>query len=102
MASPGIEVRPLRQMTGSAHFNEVFLTDVWIPETDRLGPADAGWRVAQTTLLNERATITELISDGAITAGLVELARQAGACARPGTDDPRVRRALAKIHIDEA
>ena len=101
MASPGIDVRPLRQMTGSAHFNEVFLTDVWIPDTDRLGPADGGWRVAQTTLLNERATITELISDGAITAGLVEIARQAGARERPGTDDARVRQALAKIHIDE-
>ena len=85
MASPGIDVRPLRQMTGSAHFNEVFLTDVWIPDTDRLGPVDGGWRVAQTTLLNERATITELVSEGAITAGLVELAHQAGAQGRPGT-----------------
>jgi alkylation response protein AidB-like acyl-CoA dehydrogenase len=101
MASPGIEVRPLRQMTGSAHFNEVFLTDVWIPDTDRLGPVDGGWRVAQTTLLNERATITELISEGAITAGLVELACQAGAQGRPGTDDTRTRQALAQIHTDE-
>ena len=101
MASPGIDVRPLRQMTGSAHFNEVFLTDVWIPDTDRLGPIDDGWRVAQTTLLNERATITELVSEGAITAGLVELARQAGAQGRPGPDDARVRQALAQIHVDE-
>ena len=101
MASPGIDVRPLRQMTGSAHFNEVFLTDVWIPDTDRLGPVDGGWRVAQTTLLNERATITELVSEGAITAGLVELAHQAGAQGRPGTDDVRIRQALAQTHVDE-
>jgi alkylation response protein AidB-like acyl-CoA dehydrogenase len=54
MASPGIEVRPLRQMTGDAHFNETFLNEVRIPDANRLGPVDGGWGVAMTTLTNER------------------------------------------------
>jgi alkylation response protein AidB-like acyl-CoA dehydrogenase len=57
MTDPGVEVRPLRQITGEAEFNEVFLTDAWIPDTDRLGAVGEGWRVAQTTLMNERVAI---------------------------------------------
>ncbi|MFF7637840.1 acyl-CoA dehydrogenase family protein [Kitasatospora sp. NPDC008050] len=57
MTDPGVEVRPLRQITGEAEFNEVFLTDVRIPDTDRLGAVGEGWRVAQTTLNNERVAI---------------------------------------------
>jgi alkylation response protein AidB-like acyl-CoA dehydrogenase len=57
MTAPGVEVRPLRQITGEAEFNEVFLTDVPIPDTDRLGEVGNGWRVSQTTLMNERVAI---------------------------------------------
>ncbi|WP_069760008.1 acyl-CoA dehydrogenase family protein [Streptomyces sp. LUP47B] len=57
MDTPGVEVRPLRQMTGGADFNEVFLTDVRIPDDHRLGEVDGGWTVALTTLMNERATV---------------------------------------------
>ncbi|MEU6351962.1 acyl-CoA dehydrogenase family protein [Streptomyces sp. NPDC047072] len=57
MDTPGVEVRPLRQMTGGADFNEVFLTDVRIPDDHRLGDVDGGWTVALTTLMNERATV---------------------------------------------
>jgi len=57
MHAPGVDVRPLRQMTGGAEFNEIFLTDVRIPDSDRLGDVGTGWHVALTTLMNERVTI---------------------------------------------
>jgi alkylation response protein AidB-like acyl-CoA dehydrogenase len=57
MHAPGVDVRPLRQITGEAEFNEVFLDDVRIPDDQRLGEVGAGWRVAQTTLMNERVAI---------------------------------------------
>ena len=57
MDTPGIEVRPLRQITGQAEFNEIFLDDVLIPDAQRLGQPGEGWAVAQTTLMNERVAI---------------------------------------------
>jgi alkylation response protein AidB-like acyl-CoA dehydrogenase len=57
MSDPGVDVRPLRQITGEAEFNEVFLTDVRIPDANRLGAEGEGWRVATTTLNNERIAI---------------------------------------------
>ncbi len=57
MSDPGVEVRPLRQITGEAEFNEVFLTDVRIPDANRLGAEGQGWRVATATLNQERVSI---------------------------------------------
>ncbi len=57
MGSPGVEVRPLRQMTGEAEFNEVYLNNLRIPDSQRLGDIGKGWSVAITTLMNERVSI---------------------------------------------
>ena len=57
MQAPGVEVRPLRQMTGEAEFNEVYFTDVRIPAKEMLGQPGDGWRVSLTTLMNERVSI---------------------------------------------
>ena len=57
MHAPGVEVRPLRQITGEAEFNEVYLTDVRVPDSDRIGDVGEGWGVSLTTLMNERVTI---------------------------------------------
>ncbi len=64
MSSPGVEVRPLRQITGEAEFNEVYLTDVRIPDANRLGDEGDGWRVSLTTLMNERTSIGAGTSGG--------------------------------------
>ena len=58
MHSPGVDVRPLFQLTGDAEFNEIFLTDVRIPDSNRLGKEGDGWRVATTTLMNERVALS--------------------------------------------
>ncbi|MCC5950552.1 MAG: acyl-CoA dehydrogenase family protein [Acidimicrobiia bacterium] len=57
MHAEGVEVRPLRQITGEAEFNEVYLTEVRVPDADRIGDVGEGWRVSMTTLMNERTTI---------------------------------------------
>ena len=57
MHGPGVETRPLRQMTGQAEFNEVYFTDARIPDAHRLGAVGNGWRVAMTTLMNERSAL---------------------------------------------
>lgn len=61
MQAPGVEVRPLRQITGEAEFNEVYLTEVRVPDNMRLGDVGQGWSVAITTLMNERASIGGLV-----------------------------------------
>jgi alkylation response protein AidB-like acyl-CoA dehydrogenase len=57
LKAEGVEVRPLRQMTGHSHFNEVFLDDVFVPDADVVGPVDQGWTVARRTLGNERVSL---------------------------------------------
>ncbi len=91
MRTPGIEVRPLRQATGAAEFNEVFLTDVRVPVANRLGPENAGWGVAMTTLTSERADIGSGHSRG--WPGVLDLARRFGA-----VDDPVLRQELMRLY----
>ena len=84
MTSPGVEVRPLRQLTGQAEFNEVYLTDARVATADRLGAVGEGWRVAMTTLMNERVMIgrrSRRRGEGPIAAA-VEAYRQAVASGR--------------------
>ncbi|MFV0307646.1 MAG: acyl-CoA dehydrogenase family protein [Desertimonas sp.] len=57
LRAPGVDIRPLHQMNGGAHFNEVFLDDVFVPDDHRLGDVDRGWAVALSTLMNERAAV---------------------------------------------
>ncbi|MGF1599584.1 MAG: acyl-CoA dehydrogenase family protein [Acidimicrobiales bacterium] len=94
MASPGIEVRPLRQMTGGANFNEVFFDEVRVPDGNRLGDVNDGWRVALTTLMNERASIGGGSSVGGGFSRLREMVRHFGLA-----DDPVVRQQLTDIYI---
>jgi alkylation response protein AidB-like acyl-CoA dehydrogenase len=95
MTSPGVEVRPLKQMDGNAHFNEVFLSDVRIPHENRLGEPGDGWRVAITTLMHERMSIGN--ASGGYTfpfEKLVELARERS----PQGLDPLTRDMLARVY----
>ena len=97
MRAPGVEVRPLRQMTGGASFNEVFFDEVRIPDDHRMGDVNGGWGVALTTLMNERASIGGGSVGGGGTmasARLIELARQLGR-----SDDPLVRQRLADVFV---
>jgi alkylation response protein AidB-like acyl-CoA dehydrogenase len=60
MRAPGIEIRPIHQMSGASHFNEVFFTDVRVPDAQRLGAVGQGWQVSLTTLMNERLAVGEV------------------------------------------
>jgi alkylation response protein AidB-like acyl-CoA dehydrogenase len=97
MRAPGVEVRPLRDMTGRAHFNEVFLTDVVIADDRRIGPVNDGWRVSITTLTNERTALSGLamVGKGRVDV-LIERARRSGAW-----EDRCVRDRLMRLYIDE-
>ncbi|MHB8681131.1 MAG: acyl-CoA dehydrogenase family protein [Acidimicrobiales bacterium] len=99
MHAPGVEVRPLRQITGGASFNEVFFTEVRIPDSHRLGDVNGGWTVALTTLMNERAAIgggmAGSSSGNMSTQRLMELVRHQGK-----QHDPVVRQQVADIIIN--
>ena len=98
MHAPGVDVRPLRQMTGGASFNEVFFNEVRVRDDHRLGDPGQGWTVALTTLMNERASIG---AGGAGGGGggitrLVEMVKHYGQ-----DKDPLVRQELMKLHIGQ-
>ena len=92
MATPGIDVRALRQMTGESHFSEVFLDGVRVPAGNLVGGPGDGWRIAQTTLTSERSSIAGGV--GATPDGLIAFARRFGAAA-----DPLTRQRLVDTHI---
>jgi len=99
MHAPGVDIRPLRQLTGGASFNEVFFTEVRIPDSHRLGDVNGGWTVALTTLMNERAAIgggmAGTSSGNMSTQRLIDLVRHQGK-----EQDPLVRQQVADIVIN--
>jgi alkylation response protein AidB-like acyl-CoA dehydrogenase len=97
MKQPGIDVRPLRQMTGGSDFCEVFFNDVKTPRDWIVGKRGEGWQVSRTTLKHERNSIGSTQQTRASLAGLVALAQQATIDGRPAIEDPSVRQRLAAI-----
>jgi alkylation response protein AidB-like acyl-CoA dehydrogenase len=93
LRSPGVTIRPLRQITGAAHFNEVFFDDARIPLASVVGDWNDGWRVARTTLMNERFATGSLGSSTSTFDALLELVRSSGAA-----EDPKVRQRLARAY----
>jgi alkylation response protein AidB-like acyl-CoA dehydrogenase len=95
MHTAGVDVRPLRQMNGDAHFTEVFLDDVLVPDHDRIGDAGAGWRIALTTLAHERGAVGAPGGSFFDFDRLLDLARTRG-----GTSDAALRDALVRVFVD--
>jgi alkylation response protein AidB-like acyl-CoA dehydrogenase len=93
MHAPGVEVRPLRQMTGEAEFNEVYLTDVRVPDADRLGRVGDGWKVGLSTLMNERV----MFGGAGMSSGPVDLALEL--YQQRGPAEPELRTRLIELWI---
>jgi alkylation response protein AidB-like acyl-CoA dehydrogenase len=99
MSSPGIEIRPIKQINGSSDFNEVFFSDVRVPDENRVGAVNDGWRGAITTLMNERATIGAGGGFGVGVPELLALARETRLHGRPAIEDPAVRQRIADFYV---
>ncbi|MGI8491538.1 MAG: acyl-CoA dehydrogenase [Acidimicrobiales bacterium] len=97
MRRPGIEVRPLRELTGHAMFNEVFLTEVFVPDDCVIGKVNGGWPLARTTLANERVAMGSGASFGGGTEGLLALVAERGRAEDPVTRQ-RVGAVVAESH----
>jgi alkylation response protein AidB-like acyl-CoA dehydrogenase len=97
MKQPGVDVRPLRQMTGGADFNEVFLNDVRTPKDWIVGKRGEGWQVSRTTLKHERNSIGSTQATRATLKGIVKLAKGATLNGRPALEDTSIRQRLAEL-----
>jgi alkylation response protein AidB-like acyl-CoA dehydrogenase len=96
MHSPGVDVRPLREMTGTTDFNEVFLDHVHVPAANLIGEPGAGWMAAQTSLLTEREGVGGG-GGGGVADGLVTLARQHRRAGRPAIENDAVRQEIGAL-----
>jgi alkylation response protein AidB-like acyl-CoA dehydrogenase len=101
MKTAGIEVRPIRQISGKSDFNETFLTDVRIPDTNRVGAVGAGWKCAMTTLMNERVSSGEEGGDVFNLSSLFEMARAVPRHGAPAINDSNVRQKLSRWYAQE-
>ncbi len=95
--TPGIEIRPIKQMSGSSHFNEVFFNDVRIPDGQRLGPVGGGWKVAISLLMSERYATAE--NPGPDFEELFAVARELELESGPAIDDAGVQEKLAEFYV---
>ena len=101
MKSPGVEIKPIRQLTGGANFNEVYFTDVRIPDSQRLGEVGQGWQVALTTLMNERASIGG--GSSAVNVDMAyRIANEVMIDDKPAIEDGAVRAKLANWYVQES
>jgi alkylation response protein AidB-like acyl-CoA dehydrogenase len=100
MKSPGVEVRPIKQANGQSEFNEVYFTDVRIPDAQRLGAPGQGWEVSLTTLMNERLSIGSGMSTGF--PELFDYCLEAQIDGRPAVDDRGVRSRLAQFAVRQS
>ena len=101
MKSPGVEIKPIKQISGGANFNEVYFTDVRIPDSQRLGAVGQGWQVALTTLMNERAAI----GGGGMGVNVdmaYRIASKVEINGKPAVEDSAVRAKLANWYVQES
>jgi alkylation response protein AidB-like acyl-CoA dehydrogenase len=99
MQTPGISVRPIRNMSGSSMFAEVFFDGVRVPALNRLGAEGEGWQVTVSALAFERSSISEVYGLARQLDGLKELARCSSRFGRPASEDPAIRRRIASADL---
>ncbi|MEE9516178.1 MAG: acyl-CoA dehydrogenase family protein [Candidatus Adiutricales bacterium] len=102
LKSPGVEIRPIKQMTGASEFNEIFFEDVFVPGNMLVGHEDEGWGIALTTLMFERVMgdLSMANTFGAMFTGQLEMARGLKVEGRPVLEDPMFRQKMAKCYSD--
>jgi len=98
MRQPGVTVRPLKQITGESHFNEIFLDNARTPKDWIVGKRGEGWTVSRTTLVHERNHVGASMGSTDLFNKAVQLARTTNMNGRPAIQDPVIRDELAKIH----
>lgn len=100
MKAPGVEVRPIHQMSGDSEFNEVFFNDVRIPDSHRLGPECGGWKVMLSTLMHERLSVGGSLPTH-LYRNLAQLAKKAVWNGRPAIQDDRVKARIADAYLGQ-
>jgi alkylation response protein AidB-like acyl-CoA dehydrogenase len=101
MKAPGVEIKPIKQLTGDSDFNEVYFTDVRVADSQRLGEVGQGWQVSLTTLMNERAAIGGSFGQMDVSLAL-SLASELEIDGRPALEDASVRAKLADWYVQES
>jgi len=101
MKAPGVEIKPIKQLTGDSDFNEVYFTDVKVADSQRLGEVGQGWQVALTTLMNERAAIGGGFGQMDVSLALA-VAKELEIDGRPAVEDAAVRARIADWYVQES